>query len=74
MAVSVSELQSPFVPPTLVWYCAPKWSGRHHRYVRVMSREVSGCGVVGLQRLWDMFCVRRTAKWTGLDWTGLDCC
>lgn len=62
MAVSVPEtLSATSVPATLVWYCAPKWSGRHHPEGRVIRTcyvlggvwlwglwGCGGCGVVGL--------------------------
>lgn len=78
MAVSVPEtLSATSVPATLVWYCAPKWSGRHHPEGRVIRTcyvlggvwlwGLWGCGGCGVVGLWDMSCVRRTAKWTGLD-------
>lgn len=49
MAVSVPEtLSATSVPATLVWYCAPKWSGRHHPEGRVIRT----CYVLGGVWLW----------------------
>lgn len=72
MAVGVSELQSP--PSRLRRFGIVHRSERYYLKGRVIRTcyvlggvwlwGLWGCGVVGL---WDMSCVRRTAKWTGLD-------